>query len=152
MNEINPDKPKEIIKKAELIKILSKRINIKASTTKFILETFIDTLLEIIQEGNDIHIRGYGTLTTKKKKGVVYKDMFTGEVKMGANKYRPFFVPAMKTIVKRPCPFPEGFDKDEYLKMIEERSRFRAEERARLAALQSEEGVTEESESESESK
>lgn len=58
--------------KSDLIKSLSEELNLPLSTTTGLLSTIIDSMTEALANGENIEIRGFGSITVK------HYDSYTG--------------------------------------------------------------------------
>src|SRR5213082_2519248 len=80
--------------KADLIEEVLKVTELPRKESETIVETIFDSIIEAIQKGEKIEIRGFGSFRTRQRKGRVGRNPKTGEkVEVRAKKI-PYFKPS----------------------------------------------------------
>src|SRR4029077_13392769 len=80
--------------KADLIEEVLKVTELPRKESETIVETIFDSIIEAIQKGEKIEIRGFGSFRTRQRKGRVGRNPKTGEKVEGPAKRIPFFKPS----------------------------------------------------------
>src|SRR5215468_4112988 len=80
--------------KADLIEEVLKVTELPRKESEIIVETIFDSIIEAIQKGEKIEIRGFGSFRTRERRGRVGRNPKTGEkVEVPAKKI-PYFKPS----------------------------------------------------------
>ena len=80
--------------KADLIEEVLRITELPRKESEIIVETIFDSIIEAIQKGEKIEIRGFGSFRTRQRRGRVGRNPKTGEkVEVPAKKI-PFFKPS----------------------------------------------------------
>ncbi|MFI5059321.1 MAG: HU family DNA-binding protein [Candidatus Acidiferrales bacterium] len=80
--------------KADLIAEVERITELKRSDSETIVETIFDSIIQSIQKGEKIEIRGFGSFRTRQRRGRVGRNPKTGaKVEVPAKKI-PFFKPS----------------------------------------------------------
>jgi integration host factor subunit beta len=80
--------------KADLIEEVLRITELPRKESETIVETIFDSIIESIQKGEKIEIRGFGSFRTRQRRGRVGRNPKTGEkVEVPAKKI-PFFKPS----------------------------------------------------------
>jgi integration host factor subunit beta len=82
------------LKKADLIEEVLKVTELPRKESETIVETIFDSIIEAIQKGEKIEIRGFGSFRTRQRKGRVGRNPKTGEKVEVPAKRIPFFKPS----------------------------------------------------------
>ncbi|HMQ10277.1 MAG TPA: HU family DNA-binding protein [Oligoflexia bacterium] len=77
--------------KSDLIENLSERINLPKRQAEMIVELIFDSMIEALQSGDRIEIRGFGSFKIKDYKAYMGRNPKTGEKVSVKPKKRPFF-------------------------------------------------------------
>jgi len=77
--------------KMDVIKFLSKDIDIPVRKTDEIVDKFFETMSDALLSGNRIEIRGFGSFEVRKYDGYSGRNPKTGEEKAVLPKKLPFF-------------------------------------------------------------
>jgi integration host factor subunit beta len=80
--------------KADLIEEVLKVTELPRKESETIVETIFDSIIEAIQKGEKIEIRGFGSFRTRQRKGRVGRNPKTGEKVEVPAKRIPFFKPS----------------------------------------------------------
>ena len=80
--------------KADLIEEVLKVTELPRMESETIVETIFDSIIEAIQKGEKIEIRGFGSFRTRQRKGRVGRNPKTGEKVEVPAKRIPFFKPS----------------------------------------------------------
>ena len=80
--------------KADLIEEVLKITELPRKESETIVETIFDSIIEAIQKGEKIEIRGFGSFRTRQRKGRVGRNPKTGEKVEVPAKRIPFFKPS----------------------------------------------------------
>ena len=65
--------------KSELAEALSKEINLPLKTTEGIISTILDTMTETLAKGENIELRGFGSITVKHYEPYTGRNPKTGK-------------------------------------------------------------------------
>jgi integration host factor subunit beta len=90
--------------KADLIEEVLRVTELPRKESETIVETVFDSIIEALQKGEKIEIRGFGSFRTRERRGRVGRNPKTGEkVEVPAKKI-PFFKPSkeLKDFVNSP--------------------------------------------------
>ena len=86
--------PTSTLTKADLIEEVLKVTELPRKESETIVETVFDSIIEALQKGEKIEIRGFGSFRTRQRRGRVGRNPKTGEkVEVPAKKI-PFFKPS----------------------------------------------------------
>jgi len=77
--------------KADIVDKIASATGLTKVETEAVVDGFISTVIEALQQGNNIEIRGFGSFKVKKRKGRVARNPRTGEQVMVAEHYVPIF-------------------------------------------------------------
>ena len=90
--------------KADLIEEVLRVTELPRKESETIVETIFDSIIEAIQKGEKIEIRGFGSFRTRQRKGRVGRNPKTGEKVEVPAKRIPFFKPSkeLKDFVNSP--------------------------------------------------
>ena len=90
--------------KADLIEEVLRVTELPRKESETIVETIFDSIIEAIQKGEKIEIRGFGSFRTRQRKGRVGRNPKTGEKVDVPAKKIPFFKPSkeLKDFVNTP--------------------------------------------------
>src|SRR5262245_66251999 len=77
--------------KADLIEEVLKVTELPRKESEIIVETIFDSIIEAIQKGEKIEIRGFGSFRTRERRGRVGRNPKTGEKVEVPAKRIPFF-------------------------------------------------------------
>lgn len=77
--------------KSELIEALSLELEIPARKADSILETILEAMMQAMERGDNIEIRGFGSFTVKAYKPYTGRNPKTGEQIKVSPKKLPFF-------------------------------------------------------------
>src|SRR6201988_1028382 len=80
--------------KADLIEEVLKVTELPRKESETIVETIFDSIIEAIQKGEKIEIRGFGSFRTRERRGRVGRNPKTGEKVEVPAKRIPFFKPS----------------------------------------------------------
>ena len=80
--------------KADLIEEVLKVTELPRKESEIIVETIFDSIIEAIQKGEKIEIRGFGSFRTRQRRGRVGRNPKTGEKVEVPAKRIPFFKPS----------------------------------------------------------
>jgi len=80
--------------KADLIEEVLKVTELPRKESETIVETIFDSIIEAIQKGEKIEIRGFGSFRTRQRKGRMGRNPKTGEKVEVPAKRIPFFKPS----------------------------------------------------------
>ena len=92
--------------KADLIDEVSRLAELTRKDSEIIVETIFDSIIEAIQKGEKIEIRGFGSFRTRERRGRVGRNPKTGEKVEVPAKRIPFFKPSkeLKDLVNTGAP------------------------------------------------
>ncbi len=77
--------------KSELIATLAEDSNISMEESALVVNTFIDSIKQALQEGNRVEIRGFGSFKMKDYGGYTGRNPKTGDLVEVQPKRLPFF-------------------------------------------------------------
>jgi len=80
--------------KADLIEEVLRITELPRKESESIVETIFDSIIESIQKGDKIEIRGFGSFRTRQRRGRVGRNPKTGEKVEVPPKKIPFFKPS----------------------------------------------------------
>ena len=80
--------------KADLIQEVERITELKRSDSETIVETIFDSIIESLQKGDKIEIRGFGSFRTRQRRGRVGRNPKTGAKVEVPPKKIPFFKPS----------------------------------------------------------
>lgn len=80
--------------KADLIEEVLKVTELPRKESETIVETIFDSIIDAIQKGEKIEIRGFGSFRTRQRRGRVGRNPKTGEKVEVPAKRIPFFKPS----------------------------------------------------------
>ena len=80
--------------KADLIEEVLKVTELPRKESEIIVETIFDSIIEAIQKGEKIEIRGFGSFRTRERRGRVGRNPKTGEKVEVPAKRVPYFKPS----------------------------------------------------------
>ena len=80
--------------KADLIEEVLRITELPRKESETIVETIFDSIIEAIQKGEKIEIRGFGSFRTRQRRGRVGRNPKTGEKVEVPPKKIPFFKPS----------------------------------------------------------
>jgi len=90
--------------KADLIEEVLRITELPRKESETIVETIFDSIIESLQNGDKIEIRGFGSFRTRQRRGRVGRNPKTGEKVEVPPKKIPFFKPSkeLKDFVNSP--------------------------------------------------
>ncbi len=77
--------------RSELVERLKERAELSKKEAEVIINTFFDSISEVLAEGERVEIRGFGSFTVKSYKPYVGRNPKSGEKIRVASKRLPFF-------------------------------------------------------------
>jgi integration host factor subunit beta len=80
--------------KADLIAEVERITELKRTDSETIVETIFESIIDSLQKGDKIEIRGFGSFRTRQRKGRVGRNPKTGEKVEVPPKKIPFFKPS----------------------------------------------------------
>jgi integration host factor subunit beta len=80
--------------KADLIEEVLRITELPRKESETIVETIFDSIIESLQQGDKIEIRGFGSFRTRQRRGRVGRNPKTGEKVEVPPKKIPFFKPS----------------------------------------------------------
>jgi integration host factor subunit beta len=80
--------------KADLIQEVERITELKRTDSESIVETIFDSIIESLQKGDKIEIRGFGSFRTRQRRGRVGRNPKTGAKVEVPPKQIPFFKPS----------------------------------------------------------
>jgi len=84
--------------KSQLIKKISKELNLDTTKVKELLECILDSIIEVLIEEKRIEMRNFGVLKLKKLKGTFVKNPKNGVEMFVGERYTVRFKPSKKLI------------------------------------------------------
>lgn len=90
------------VTKKDIVEEISRRTGLKQIDSKIIIERFLDEIVQVVSEGNNIEIRGFGRFKIKPRKERIARNPRSGEaVKIPAG-LKPVFEPSkeLKSLLK----------------------------------------------------
>ena len=88
------------MKRSELEKDLAQEFNLQPSQCEQILDTIINYMTEVLEKGERIEIRGFGSFFTKNYKSYDGRNPRTGETVRVSPKKLPHFRPSKELLSK----------------------------------------------------
>ena len=80
--------------KADLIAEVERITELKRTDSEIIVETIFENIIQALQKGDKIEIRGFGSFRTRQRRGRVGRNPKTGEKVEVPPKKIPFFKPS----------------------------------------------------------
>ncbi|WP_333784420.1 HU family DNA-binding protein [Thermocrinis sp.] len=84
--------------KSQLIKKISKELNLDTTKTKELIECILDSIVEMLIENKRVEMRNFGVLKLKKLKGAFIKNPKNGVEMFVGERYTVRFKPSKKLI------------------------------------------------------
>jgi integration host factor subunit beta len=100
--------------KADLVEEVIKSTKLGRKESELVVETVFDSIIQALQGGDKIEIRGFGSFRTRERRGRVGRNPKTGEKVEVPKKRIPYFKPSkeLKGFVNsansRSAPAPSG--------------------------------------------
>jgi integration host factor subunit beta len=96
--------------KADLIEEVLKVAELPRKESEIIVETIFESIIEALQKGDKIEIRGFGSFRTRQRRGRIGRNPKTGEKVDVPAKKIPFFKPSkeLKDFVNTAEPLGEA--------------------------------------------
>ncbi|HEY2121425.1 MAG TPA: HU family DNA-binding protein [Candidatus Acidoferrum sp.] len=96
--------------KADLIEEVLKVAELPRKESETIVETIFESIIEALQKGDKIEIRGFGSFRTRQRRGRIGRNPKTGEKVDVPAKKIPFFKPSkeLKDFVNTAEPLGEA--------------------------------------------
>ena len=79
------------MKKSELIEALSKELNLPIETASSIINTILESMINTLANGENVEIRGFGSLTVRHYESYTGRNPKTGEKTVVKPKKLPVF-------------------------------------------------------------
>lgn len=80
--------------KTELINIISRKTDMEFLKAKQLIDTFCDTIISEVKQGNRVQISGFGTFELRNRKSKKGRNPQTGESIIIPERSVPFFKPS----------------------------------------------------------
>ncbi|MGB4302253.1 MAG: HU family DNA-binding protein [Syntrophomonadaceae bacterium] len=80
--------------KTELINIISRKTDMEFLKAKQLIDTFCDTIMSEVKQGNRVQISGFGTFELRNRKSQKGRNPQTGESIIIPERSVPFFKPS----------------------------------------------------------
>ncbi len=80
--------------KTELINIISRKTDMEFLKAKQLIDTFCDTIMSEVKQGNRVQISGFGTFELRNRKAKKGRNPQTGEQIVIPERSVPFFKPS----------------------------------------------------------
>ncbi|MGB4509697.1 MAG: HU family DNA-binding protein [Syntrophomonadaceae bacterium] len=80
--------------KTELINIISRKTDMEFLKAKQLIDTFCDTIMSEVKQGNRVQISGFGTFELRNRKSKKGRNPQTGESIIIPERSVPFFKPS----------------------------------------------------------
>lgn len=80
--------------KTELINIISRKTDMEFLKAKQLIDTFCDTIMSEVKQGNRVQISGFGTFELRNRKSKKGRNPQTGEQIVIPERAVPFFKPS----------------------------------------------------------
>ena len=80
--------------KAELIEDVSRAVEMSRKDSELIVETIFESIIQALQTGDKIEIRGFGSFRTRQRRGRIGRNPKTGAKVDVPPKRIPFFKPS----------------------------------------------------------
>src|ERR1700752_2181823 len=94
MNEANQPMNGTTTTKADLVEEVIKSTKLGRKDSETVVETVFDSIIQALQGGDKIEIRGFGTFRTRERRGRMGRNPKTGETVTVPKKRIPFFKPS----------------------------------------------------------
>lgn len=88
------------ITKKDLVEKISNRTGLTQVDTKIVVESFLDSVSQALQEGSNIEIRGFGRFKVKEKRARTARNPRTNEYIDVAAGYKPVFEASKELRIK----------------------------------------------------
>jgi DNA-binding protein HU-beta len=82
------------LNKTELINIISRKTDMEFLKAKQLIDTFCDTIMSEVKQGNRVQISGFGTFELRNRKAKKGRNPQTGEQIVIPERSVPFFKPS----------------------------------------------------------
>jgi DNA-binding protein HU-beta len=82
--------------KAEIINEVAKNTGINTAKASIIVEAFISSIKEFMENGDKVYIRGFGSFIHKKRAEKLARDINKNTTVMVPEHYIPFFKPSVE--------------------------------------------------------
>ena len=82
------------VTKKDIVEEIAKRTGLKQVDSKIIVERFLDEIIQVISEGNNIEIRGFGRFKIKPRKERIARNPRSGESVTIPAGLKPVFEPS----------------------------------------------------------
>jgi len=82
------------LNKTELINIISRKTDMEFLKAKQLIDTFCDTIMSEVKQGNRVQISGFGTFELRNRKSKKGRNPQTGESIIIPERSVPFFKPS----------------------------------------------------------
>ena len=82
--------------KTELINIISRKTDMEFLKAKQLIDTFCDTIMSEVKQGNRVQISGFGTFELRNRKSKKGRNPQTGESIIIPERAVPFFRPSQE--------------------------------------------------------
>lgn len=82
--------------KTELINIISRKTDMEFLKAKQLIDTFCDTIMSEVKQGNRVQISGFGTFELRNRKSKKGRNPQTGESIIIPERAVPFFKPSQE--------------------------------------------------------
>jgi integration host factor subunit beta len=79
------------VTKSELIEVVAQEANLTKGRAELVINTIFDSMVEALQRGEGIEIRGFGSFTVRQYKSYEGRNPRTGDAVHVAPKRLPFF-------------------------------------------------------------
>jgi integration host factor subunit beta len=86
-----PRRPPFAVTKSELIEVLAQEANLTKGRAELVINTIFDAMVEALQRGEGIEIRGFGSFTVRQYKSYEGRNPRTGDTVHVSPKRLPFF-------------------------------------------------------------
>jgi integration host factor subunit beta len=98
------------VTKSELIEVVAQEANLTKGRAEMVINTIFDAMVEALQRGEGIEIRGFGSFTVRQYKSYEGRNPRTGDAVHVAPKRLPFFKVGkdlrLRVNGQRPAPPP----------------------------------------------
>jgi len=84
------------LNKTELINIISRKTDMEFLKAKQLIDTFCDTIMSEVKQGNRVQISGFGTFELRNRKSKKGRNPQTGESIIIPERAVPFFRPSQE--------------------------------------------------------
>ena len=91
------------VTKKDIVEEIADQTGLKQTDSKIIIERFLDEIVQVVSEGNNIEIRGFGRFKIKPRKERVARNPRSGETVMIPAGLKPVFEPSkeLKNLLKQ---------------------------------------------------